>query len=93
VTVRGPIEEQTGLVVNLLSLDGIVRERVLERYDHRNLNSDVTAFQKIPPTTENLTTEIRKDLATNWPAGFPALERIRIYETDRNIFEESVSRA
>ncbi len=93
VTVRGPVEPETGLVVNLKSLDGLVRDQVLTRYDHCNLNSDVTAFRDVPPTTENLTTEIRKDLARHWPAAFPALERIRIHETDRNIFEESASHA
>jgi len=91
VTVRGAVAPDTGIVVNLQSLDQVVRDQVLTRYDHRNLNSDVPAFATVPPTTENLTTEIRNGLRANWPPAFPPLERIRIYETDRNIFEESVS--
>ncbi len=91
VTVRGPVDSATGLVVNAQALDRLVRNQVLVRYDHRNLNADVPVFATVPPTTENVTSEIRKDLASHWPETFPALERIRIYETERNIFEESVA--
>jgi len=88
VTVQGPVDAGTGLVVNGQSLDGLVRDEVLERYGHRNLNEDIAAFKDVPPTTENLTTEIRRGLLAKWPQEFPRLDRIRIHETDRNTFEE-----
>src|SRR4051794_2832323 len=74
VTVNGPVDPATGCVVNLQSLDSLVNDRVLARYDHRNLNTDIPAFTSIPPTTENVTSEIRRDLAGAWPAAFPALD-------------------
>src|SRR5271163_609 len=53
VTVSGPVDDQTGMVCNLVDLDGFVREQILERYDHQNLNLS-PEFGKEVPTTENL---------------------------------------
>ena len=59
--------------------------------DRRNLNSEVPAFAQAVPTSENLAREICQRLKSNWGAAFPGpwpkLDRIRISETDRNIFE------
>ena len=38
VTVSGPVDDQTGMVCNLVDLDGFVHNEILERYDHQNLN-------------------------------------------------------
>lgn len=56
VTVRGPIDETTGFVVDLGLLDGVLRREVVERFDHRNINLDVPEFGdgKLVPTGENL---------------------------------------
>ena len=56
VTVSGPIDEKTGFVVDLGVLDGILREQVKDRFDHRNINLDVAEFAdgKLVPTGENL---------------------------------------
>ena len=40
VTVSGPISPQTGMVINMATLDAVVREHILSRFDHRNLNLD-----------------------------------------------------
>lgn len=91
VSVRGPLDEDTGRIVDLDSLDRLVRTEILDAFEHRNLNADVPAFSAVAPTTENLAIEIRRRLASAWerafPAGVPALDRIRIQETRRNIFE------
>jgi len=91
VTVRGPVEPRSGRVVNLESLDGLVRRMVLEPFDHRNLNEDVAAFRAAVPTSENLGREVVRRLKQNWRAVFPAdgprLERVAIAETSRNAFE------
>jgi 6-pyruvoyl-tetrahydropterin synthase len=68
-----------------------VRREVIEPYDHRDLNRDTAAFVKAVATTENLAREICRRLKRGWretfPGDWPRLEKIRIAETPRNIFE------
>lgn len=91
VTVSGPVDPRTGRVVALDELDHLVRGQVTEPFEHRNLNQEVAEFQQLVPTTENLGMIINRRLREAWPQAFPsrvpALERVRIYETERNIFE------
>src|SRR4051794_35211370 len=56
VTVRGPIDEATGFVVDLGALDAILAEEVRARFDHRNVNLDVPEFAdgRLVPSGENL---------------------------------------
>jgi 6-pyruvoyltetrahydropterin/6-carboxytetrahydropterin synthase len=56
VTVRGPIDETTGFVVDLGLLDRVLRAEVKDRFDHRNINLDVPEFAdgKLVPSGENL---------------------------------------
>lgn len=56
VTVRGPIDERTGMIVDVAKLDGILALEVRDRFDHRNINLDVPEFAdgKLVPTGENL---------------------------------------
>ena len=53
ITVSGPVDEQTGMVWNLVDLDGFVGREILERFDHQNLNL-LPEFAEAVPTTENL---------------------------------------
>ena len=93
VSVRGPVDPATGRAVNTRALDELVSKLVIEPLDRSNLNVGVPEFQAVVPTTENLCREIRRRLDGQWRAAFPenrpALERIRISETERNIFEIS----
>jgi 6-pyruvoyltetrahydropterin/6-carboxytetrahydropterin synthase len=93
VTVSGPVDSRTGRVVDLGELDTLVQRYVTEPLDHRNLNKEVPEFHQLVPTTENLNIIIDRRLRAAWPGAFsqqsPALERVRIYETARNIFETS----
>jgi 6-pyruvoyltetrahydropterin/6-carboxytetrahydropterin synthase len=56
VTVSGPVDETTGMVVDLRELDRALRVEVVERFDRHNLNTDVAEFAegKEIPTGENL---------------------------------------
>jgi len=84
VTVSGQVEPSTGMVCNLVDLDGFVEEQIVNRYDHMNLNT-VDEFQKLVPTTENLCVEIFHRLQKGFrPAN---VERVRIEETMMNSFE------
>ena len=91
VSARGPLEQETGWAVDVRRLDSLVARHVLEPFDHRNLNEDAAVFGSTPPTTENLGVEICRRLKRNWkevfPGDWPRLEKIRIAETARNIFE------
>jgi 6-pyruvoyltetrahydropterin/6-carboxytetrahydropterin synthase len=84
VTVGGPIDSATGMVIDMMRLDSVVRSEVLERFDTMNLNDD-ELFATQVSTTENLCIAIYDLLG---PALHPAkLERVRIEETENNFFE------
>jgi 6-pyruvoyltetrahydropterin/6-carboxytetrahydropterin synthase len=91
VSARGPADAATGRAVDVEALDGLVSRQVLARFDHRNLNTEVEAFRERVPTSENLAREICRGLKREWstvfPGEWPKLEKIRIGETARNIFE------
>jgi 6-pyruvoyltetrahydropterin/6-carboxytetrahydropterin synthase len=85
VTVAGS-PDQTGQIVNRQALDALVHERILQRFDHRNLNVDIEELQGVVTTTESLAVVIEHALADRWPLE-AKLDKVRISETERNIFE------
>jgi 6-pyruvoyltetrahydropterin/6-carboxytetrahydropterin synthase len=88
VTVGGPVDAETGMVINLVDLDAVMRRQVIDRFDHMNLNLD-PLFSNRVSTTENLSIAIFDLL---FEALQPAkLEKIRIEETENNFFEYSGS--
>jgi 6-pyruvoyltetrahydropterin/6-carboxytetrahydropterin synthase len=91
VSARGPADARTGLAVDTSRLDGLVDREVLIPFSHRNLNVEVNSFAAVVPTSENLAVEICRRLKKNWSTAFsgewPRLEKVRIAETPRNIFE------
>ncbi|MGO8819230.1 MAG: 6-carboxytetrahydropterin synthase [Terriglobia bacterium] len=91
VTVAGCINPETGMVFDLVALDGIVAEHVLEKLDHKNLNLDMENFRAQVPTTENVCLEIYRLLRVPLEeAGAKCslqLERVRLEETSLNSFE------
>lgn len=92
VSVRGRVDEATGLAVDRETLDRLVRRAVLDHVESKDLNRDVPAFAgQYIPTTENLSLEIFRMLQHSWRSEFagewPVLEKVRIEETARNIFE------
>jgi 6-pyruvoyltetrahydropterin/6-carboxytetrahydropterin synthase len=93
VSARGPADEVTGRAVDTRLLDGLVNREVIGAFDHRNLNTEVPVFSEVVPTSENLGYEIWRRLERRWkevfPGEWPKLERVRIGETPRNIFEVS----
>ena len=88
VTVGGAVDPDTGMAINMATLDAVVRKEVLERFDHMNLNLDPMFGDRVS-TTENLCIGIF-DLLHG--ALEPAeLEKVRIEETENNFFEYSGS--
>ena len=84
VLVGGEVDGETGMVVDLVALDDAVRERVLDRFDHANLNLDPLFADRVP-TTENFCKVIFDLLDDRMPAG--ELEHVRVEETENNFFE------
>lgn len=79
VTVAGPVDRRTGMVVNLFDLKVVLLD-VLEEFDHKHLNVDTPYFTKIIPTTENITTVLWGKLSERSEIG--RLYRVRLYEED-----------
>src|SRR5207237_9667876 len=84
VTVSGRVDEETGMVCNLVDLDTFVHREILNRFDLENLNTR-PEFEQTIPTTENLCTAIYDILRRGFSWGH--LEKVRIEETMMNSFE------
>jgi len=89
VTLRGPVDAETGMVCNLADLDAFARTNLLEPFDHTNLNT-LSCFADAVSTTENLAIEIHRIFA-NCPHA--RLERVHIEETGNNSFDLSGGRS
>ena len=84
VTVSGQVDHSTGMVCNLVDLDGFVEREVLSRYHLENLNT-LQEFAQQVPTTENLSVEIFEILQRGFDRAH--LEGVRLEETMMNSFE------
>jgi 6-pyruvoyltetrahydropterin/6-carboxytetrahydropterin synthase len=84
VLIGGPVNPETGMVINLVELDEVVQRRVLDRFDHMNLNLD-PVFENRVPTTENLCETVFQILKGALPA--MELAHVRVEETENNFFQ------
>jgi len=84
VTVSGHVDDQTGMVCNLVDLDHFVGEEVLSHYHIENLNT-LKEFAVTVPTTENLCIQIFEIMQRGFSQAH--LERVRLEETMMNSFE------
>lgn len=83
VTVCGQVDPETGYIFDLGTLKRIVHRAVVDKCDHRNLNTDVAFLRGIIPTTENLVGAFWQEIAPHLPAT-ARLHCVRLYETPRN---------
>jgi len=84
VTVSGPVDPATGMVCNLVDLDGFVETEIISRYHLENLNT-LQEFAQQVPTTENLSVEIYEILQRGFQKAH--LDGVRLEETMLNSFE------
>ena len=82
VTVKGQPDPDTGFVFDVKKLSDIIKDHVIEKIDHRNLNVDVDFMQGKLCSTENLAIGIWNQLIPHLPAAVQ-LHCIRLYETPR----------
>jgi 6-pyruvoyltetrahydropterin/6-carboxytetrahydropterin synthase len=87
VTVKGDPDPRTGYVIDLKILSDLIREIIVEKLDHKNLNLDVDFMKGKLPSTEILAIEIWKQLETEISRHKCTLHCIRLHETENNYVE------
>lgn len=85
VTLTGEPDKSTGYVFDMKVLSDIIKDNVLKKFDHKNLNLDVPDFKDLNPTAENIAIVIWKILRDKIE---PSLDlKVTLYETERNFVE------
>lgn len=87
VTVKGEINPKTGFVINLKQLSKIVREVIINKVDHKNLNLDVPFMQGKITSTENIAIAFWEELAPFVNELNCELHCIKVTETENNYIE------
>ncbi len=82
VSVTGKIDPETGFVMDVKILSGLIKEEVEDQLDHKNLNLDVPEFENLNPTAENIAVVIWNKLRKRIKTEFDL--EVVLYETPRN---------
>ncbi|MEO6304740.1 MAG: 6-carboxytetrahydropterin synthase, partial [Bacteroidia bacterium] len=85
IKVTGFIDAISGYVIDTKFLSELVKKEILEKFDHKNLNTDVIEFKNLNPTTENIAKVIYTILRNKIEEKFEL--KIILYETERNFVE------
>jgi 6-pyruvoyltetrahydropterin/6-carboxytetrahydropterin synthase len=88
IQVIGEVNQETGFVIDMKELSSILKDNVLDRFDHKNLNLDVEEFRYLNPSAENIAIVIHDILRPKIDAGLAL--KITLYETERNFVEYPV---
>lgn len=87
VTVKGEINPETGFLVNLKTLSAIIKEKVVEKLDHKNLNVDVDFMKGKISSSENLAIAIWEQLEASIIQLGIQLHSVKLFETEKNSVE------
>ncbi len=85
VSVIGEPDPRTGYVFDMKVLSDLIKENVLRKFDHRNLNLDTEYFKNLNPTAENIAVVIWRILRQKIDSNLEL--KITLYETERNFVE------
>lgn len=85
VKLVGPIDPETGYVYDMKKLSHLIKEHVLKKFDHKNLNLDTDEFENVNPSAENIAVVIWNILRNRIEEEFELT--VRVYETERNFVE------
>lgn len=85
VSLIGEPNPETGYVYDLKVLSDLIKENVLKKFDHKNLNLDTEYFKDINPTAENIAVMIWRILRQKIDSNLEL--KITLYETERNFVE------
>jgi 6-pyruvoyltetrahydropterin/6-carboxytetrahydropterin synthase len=81
VSVEGAPDAVTGMVLDLKELKDVLNREVVEPYDHRFLNYEVSPFDRVIPTAENIARDIWQRLEPSLNRPDRKLRQVRLYET------------
>ena len=87
VTVKGEVNSNTGFLINLKVLSKIIREEIIEKIDHKNINIEVDFMKNKMASTENLTIGIWNQLDKKISGLDVTLHCVKIYESENNFVE------
>ena len=82
VSVTGPIDTETGYVIDVKILSDIIKAEIEDQFDHKNLNLDVPEFLDLNPTAENIAVVIWNKIRNKIDYKFDL--EVVLYETPRN---------
>ncbi len=82
VGITGDVDPETGFLIDLKILKGIIKEEVEDAFDHKNLNEEVPVFKELIPTVENIAIEIYNRIIKR--VGVSYKVSIKLFETPRN---------
>jgi 6-pyruvoyltetrahydropterin/6-carboxytetrahydropterin synthase len=85
VKIVGVPDPETGYVIDLKVLSELIRDEVINRFDHKNLNLDTKEFAELNPTAENIVKVIYNLLRPKLDAQLELT--VRLFETERNFVE------
>lgn len=85
VTLTGEPDKNTGYVFDMKVLSDIIKDNVLKKFDHKNLNLDTEFFKELNPTAENIVMVIWKILRDKIDSSLDL--KVILYETERNFVE------
>ena len=89
LSVTGEPDPRTGYVYDMKVLSDLIKENVLLKFDHRNLNLDTEYFKNLNPTAENIAVVIWRILRQKIDSNLEL--KITLYETERNFVEYPAS--
>ena len=87
VTVEGTVDPDTGYVIDLKILSDIIKNRIVEKMDHKNLNLEVDFMKDTITTAENIAIKIYEELESDIQATGNNLYSVKLYETENNYVE------
>ena len=87
VTVKGPVDPGTGFVINIKELSKVIHKKVIQKLDHKNMNTEVDFMEGRLASTENLAVAIWNELEQPVAMLGIQLHCIRVKETENNFVE------
>lgn len=85
IKLVGPVNPETGYVYDMKTLSRLIKENVLKKFDHKNLNLDTDEFKNINPSAENIAVVIWNILRNKIEEKYDLI--VQVYETERNFVE------
>jgi 6-pyruvoyltetrahydropterin/6-carboxytetrahydropterin synthase len=87
VTVEGTVDPDTGYVIDLKVLSDIIKNRIVDKIDHKNLNIEVDFMKDTITTAENIAIKIYEELESDIQGTGNNLYSVKLYETENNYVE------